>query len=391
MSEAIQAPPAVETDSTQPTIQELAAFAFNTPMQSATPPPVTEGIVTDAGGAAVVETKPEGEGAAPQPQTPDYNAYVKETFGFENAEAAKAALKELEDFRAKPQTQQEIQFANEQSKKIHQLLKEGKDAEVYKYLDAQQKLSNLETMDIDQQLRLFYKMQNHLYDDELIDLKLKREYGFDEDDYKDAEGNVTDHVGLRLAKADAALKKQNDLQKAKEYFEAYKQKIELPDISTTQNVDAEYEAYKASIASAQNTADNVMIPAIKALKETDVPFSFRVEDTNNSMNFDVSIVPEATDFEKARQDSLEGLDFFKKVAFENGKFMPQNLQRAILLYQNFDKYVQSAARQAVNAERKRVVDKETADGSTQRTYSDVQPTELDSLAQFAFQGLPKTG
>lgn len=377
-----------QTQNQQPSVAELAAFAFNKPLQEQTSQAAattTQTTDNSAQQTAITETTVQPVGI------PDYNAFVKENFGIDDVESAKTEWKSLQEFRAKPPTLAEITFANEESKKIHQYLKEGKTKEVYAYLDAQERLGNLPSMDADQQLRLFYKMQNPLYDDEIIDLKLKKEYGFNEDDYKDEDGKITDHTGYRLAKADSAFKKQNDLQKAKDFFTQYQTKIELPDIQTPQtNVDEDYTAYKASNASADEAYNNVTVPGIKALKEADVSLKVSINDANNKMQFDINIVPEQTDFEAAKQDSLSLSQFLKKTCYDkDGKFVPQNLQRLVLLSNNFDKYGQSIARQAVNAERKRVIEQETAGNGMQRNFqTQVEPSEMDALKAFAFQ---KTG
>lgn len=374
MAETLDVPQETIVQEAQPSIQELAAFAFNKPFEApaaegdpaATPPPVQESA------AAVIA-----------PATD----YLKD-LGFADFEAAKAEIESLRQLKAQPQTAAQQAFANEQSQKIYNHLLKGDIDPVYNYLDAQKKLSNVDAMDTDQQLRLFYKMQNPLYDDEILELKLQKEYGFNESDYKDEEGVVTDHVGYRLAKADAAFKKQNDLQKAKDFFVQYKQKIELPDIQPPQqNVDKDYEAYKASNASADQFY-NTVAPQIKSLKESDVSLGFTVNDANNKMQFDIAIIPDAADFEAARQDSLS-MDLMKSCYDKDGKFIPQNLQRLALIANNFDKYGQAIARQAVNAERKRVIEQETAGNGLQRNYqTNTEPSEMDALKAFAFQ---KTG
>lgn len=376
-----------QSQNQQPSVAELAAFAFNKPLPEQTSKPAdttTQATDNSAQQIAIADTT--------QPASvPDYNAFVKEHFGIDDVESAKTEWKSLQEFRAKPATSTEISFANEQSKKIYTHLLKGEMKPVYDYLDAQEKLGNVDSLDADQQLRLFYKMQNPLYDDEIIDLKLKKEYGFNEEDYKDEDGKVIDHTGYRLAKADSSFKKQNDLQKAKDFFSQYKTKIELPDIQTPQtNVDEDYTAYKASNASADEAYNNVTVPGIKALKEADVSLKVSINDANNKMQFDINIVPEQTDFEAAKQDSLSLSQFLKKTCYDkDGKFVPQNLQRLVLLSNNFDKYGQSIARQAVNAERKRVIEQETAGNGMQRNFqTQVEPSEMDALKAFAFQ---KTG
>lgn len=315
---------------------------------------------------------------APPAFNPD--TYFKDNFGWDNAEVAK---QEIEGLRNKKQ--EEI-WKSDEAKRIAALINEGKEEELANIFSSRKMMKGLDSMDTDQKLKLYYKMQNPLYDDEIIDLKLKKEYGFDDEPYKDVDGNITDHAGYRLAKADSAYKKQNDLEKAQAFFNQYKTKLELPEIQLpTQEVDKDYEAYKASNASAEESYNKVVAPAIKSLKEADVPLTVSINDAGNKMQFDISIVPEASDFEAARQDSLS-LDLLKTCYDKNGNFLPKNLQRLSLLANNFEKYAQSIARQAVNAERKRVIEEETKGGGIQRDFNTnhVEPTELQRLEKMAF-------
>lgn len=368
----------------QPSIQELAAFAFNKP----TPQQETAAINGEQPAATEAVAPAETAPATVAPtevstQAPDFNAYLKEHFGVDNLETAKSEWQTLQELKTKPQTAAEIAFANEESKKIHELIKQGKTKEVGQWIQAQELLANVETMGDEQKLKLYIKMQNPRFDNELIEDEFNSLYKLNQD-----ELDLLEPLAARKERLKLEQRLENDVQKAQEYFQQYKTKIELPDIQAPQvTVDEGYEAYKASNASATESYNNVTVPAIKALKETDVPLNVSINDANNKMQFDINIVPEPTDFEAARQDSLSLDQFLAKTCYsEDGKFIPQNLQRIILLAKNFDKYGQSIARQAVNAERKRVIESETAGGGTHRNFNTtVEKTELDELKQFAFQ------
>lgn len=379
MSDTISVTPPITEQQHQ--LKVFEAMAFGEPMpapldSTAAPAP------QEAAAPAAATPVPDPASTAAAPPSP----FAISDFGYTTVEELKAALDEYKTLKTTPATPQELQFANEESKKIHMLLKDGKFKEVKSYLDGQDLISQLEGMDEDKQLKQYYKMQNSLYDDEILAKKFERDFGFDEDEYKDTGGNIVDHVGYRLAKAEAAFKKTSELTKAKDFFAQYKSKIELPDIQQQATIDADYEAFKASIAKEAEVFNNVTVPSLKALKETDVPFTFKVEDANNQMNFDVNIVPDNADFEAARELALDFNTYLQTSFYDkDGKFQAAKLQRAILLEKNFDKYVQSAARQAVNAERTRVIAKETGGAGAARDYNTVTvPNELTKAADMAF-------
>lgn len=301
--------------------------------------------------------------------TVDYNKFIKETFEVDTVEEAKARWAELQALKDTPQTAKEIEFANEQSKKLHENLKAGNIKEVTAYLKAQELLESVDTMNSEQKLKLYIKMQNPKFDSELIDDEYKSLYTLNEDEFDALEPLAQRKERLKLEQ-----RLENDVLKAEEHFTTYKQKIQLPDIQPQQaNIDADYEAYKASNAKVSENINNVLIPAIQSLKESDVKLGFKVQDPNNKMEFDIALAPTTEAFEKARQDSLSFDNFISRVCYDkDGNFLPQNVQRLILLNDNFDSYAQSIARQAVNAERVRTIAKEVPDaGSGGRDFNTV--------------------
>ena len=383
MTEAIEASNGVSTPETvaaQPTpeqiqISEFERMAFGGEKIISQEPisaPSTETPPT-----AATEITP----ATPAEQVLDASDFLKTNFGWESIEAAKA---ELEKLRTTPTaTAAEIAFANEESKKLHQLLKEGKTKEVRNYLEAQELMTGLDTMADEQKLKLYIKMQNPKFDSELVDDEYNSFYKLDEDNYLD------DPMKLRKERLRMEQRKENDINKANEYFSTYKQKIELPDILPQQSVvNSDYEDYKASTAKSLEDYNNITVPGINSLKETDIQLKASINDANNQMQFDVSVVPEREDFEKARQNSLSVFDYLTKTCYDqSGKFLPDRLARMVLINDNFDKYARSIARQAVNAERKRVIATETrGNGSVQRDFNTtpVEQTELQKFEKMAF-------
>ena len=383
MTEAIEASNGVSTPETvaaQPTpeqiqISEFERMAFGGEKIISQEPisaPSTETPPT-----AATEITP----ATPAEQVLDASEFLKTNFGWESIEAAQAELNKL---RAAPtSTAAEIAFANEESKKLHQLLKEGKTKEVRNYLEAQELMTGLDTMADEQKLKLYIKMQNPKFDSELIDDEYNTFYKLNEDDYLD------DPMKLRKERLRMEQRKENDIQKANDYFSTYKQKIELPDILPQQSVvNSDYEDYKASTAKSLEDYNNITVPGINSLKETDIQLKASINDANNQMQFDVSVVPEREDFEKARQNSLSVFDYLTKTCYDqSGKFLPDRLARLVLLNDNFDKYAQSIARQAVNAERKRVIATDTrSNGGVQRDFNTtpVEQTELQKFEKMAF-------
>jgi hypothetical protein len=394
------------TTTLTPEMQQHFAMAFNEPL----PAPVNEPAAPAAppvGEAQVVAPAADAP-ASPAPFTPpapnqpinqpaaaeegvtyiDPNEYIKEHLGFDNWDTAKAEIQRLRALQQNAQTPAEIKYANDQSKRWHEYIQSGKENELREALNARHQVSGIDTMDDAQKVKLFIKMNNPMFDQELIDYQFQQNYGFDDSAFKDDNGVIADPLAYRYAKVAAMQKMQGDLAKANEYFNNYKSKIELPEINQPQTavVDEAYEGYKARTATATEAYTKTIAPALQALTEADLGMSFNINDPDNQINFDFGITVDKADLDSAKDKSLYFSDWIEETFYDNnGSFQPKKLARAILLERNFDKYVQTVARQAVNAERKRMIERETP-GVVKKDFNISQEakTELDQRMQMAF-------
>lgn len=306
-------------------------------------------------------------------------------FGFETADQLKA---ELENLRLKASTPQvkDYEFANEESKQIAQIINEGNLSELKKWVDTKVLTSNLDTLGQEEKLKLYLKMQNPKFDNELINDEYKSLYSFDEEDekYIDADGNK-DLIKIRKDKLRLEQRIENDIEKANEYFATKATKVQLPPISvpetTTQNKD--YEEYMASIAEANELTEKVIVPKTNSLTAEDLKMSFDINDPNNQMQFRVSITPTKEHLDIAKGGVLKLTDFIRSIAYdEDGNYNPVKAAQFVLKNNYFDDYVKSVARQAVNAERVSKV-KEQRNGGGQRDLSvNSELSEVDRMMNY---------
>lgn len=390
-----------------PEIKQHLAMAFNEPMpapatEPAAPPANTEGAAQAASAAPAEEGAASTTTTANQPtnQPPPaeegvvyYNPdeYLKEHLGFDNWDVAKTQLQALRELQNKASTPAEIKFANDAAKRWHEYFVGGKEDELREALNARYAVKDIDSMTDEKRMKLFIKMNNPLFDQELVDYQYQKDYGFDDSPYKDAEsGVIMDQLGYRHAKVASMQRMQSDLARANEYFNNYKSKIELPEInqqaSAAPAVDEAYEGYKARTATASEAYEKSIAPALKSLTEGDMNMAFNINDPDNQMTFDFGITVDKADFDTAKEDALYYSDYIEKAFYdESGNFQPKKLARAILLERNFDKYVQTVARQAVNAERQRMISRE-APGAVKKEFN-VDPqvmNELDQKMKMAF-------
>jgi hypothetical protein len=363
------------------------AMAFNEPLK--TPPTAT----ATAADTSVTQTPAAGSAAVtPGDDTEvlDYEAALKNDFGWESTEQALAEITELRALKEKPQTP-EIAWADDQSKQIHELIRQGKRKEVREFLETQERLEAFTTGDVTKDnapeiIKLGMKLGNKLLTDDEIHFQYKQDYGVpkepvqkaieEDDDFAERHQEWKDRVAAIEMKKIVAAKM------AVPQLQSLKSKIELPEIiSPKDDRQKEFEAIEASNAQALEAYNKVIAPAINSLKESDLKFTVKVDDPNNKMQFEVSVAPESDDFNLVKQESLDTFGWLNKIAFdEKGNFLPQRLNRAILLEKNFDKFAQSIARQAVNAERARLVAANSNQkGNGMRDFN-VTPQEKSELA-----------
>lgn len=392
----------VATPQLSPEMQRHYAMAFNEPIPEAAQ--VNEPPAGELGGDSQAGSTNEplaGDQGSQQPGSGasagtneaaetiyDPNDYIKEHLGFDNWETAKEEISRLRQLQETANQPKEIKYSNEYSKRIHEYLEAGKEDELWENLNARRTVRGLDGMNDEQKVKLFIKMNNPMFDQELIDYQFQQDYGFDESRFKDENGVILDPLAYRHAKIASLQKMQGDLAKANEFFNNYKTKIELPQISPAQQaaiVDEAYESYKARTAEATEAYNKTIAPALQSLVESDVNMAFNINDSENHMNFDFGITVDKADFDAAKQDALFYSDWVEKTFYDKGVFQPKKLARAILLERNFDKYVQTIARQSVNAERKRVIEKETP-GVTRKGFDVGSPekSELDKRMEMAF-------
>lgn len=324
-----------------------------------------------AGPAAFNNTPPAPVVTAPVPGTPatdgsdqfetvDPGVFLKDTFGFENVDAAKSAFDEWRNLKTNPPKAPEPTFANDESRRYYEYLAQGKEEELYNSLHNRRQIKGLDNMDEEKQLKLFLGLKNPMYDKELIDYAFNQSYGFDDSRFKNPEtGEIIDQIGFKKAQIDAQYKRQTDIKAAQDFFGQYKQSIELQPLQAqTQSSNAEYDAFLASKQKDEEYRNQTIMPSLKAVQE--VPLSFQVNDPNNQMNFGVNLALDKSDLDQARVDAEDVVGALASISFDKeGNFKADQLLRMFAIARNFDKYAQSVARQAVNAERARVIGVET--------------------------------
>jgi hypothetical protein len=309
--------------------------------------------------------------------------YLKEQLGYDSWETAKADKEAFEKLKNSPQAQAEFKFENDESKKIATYIKEGKRKELREYLETQDLVEQFEAKTTEEKLKTYLKIQNPLYDQELLDARFAREYSFDESKFKDEEGNITDPVALRMAKIDAQQKMQSDLQKATEFISLQRTKIVLPDIApAAPAVDQNYLNFQASIK-AEEENQKLVEANLAKVTEKEATYTQKFSDEAAKLNVEVSYAPSKEAFAKAKEAVSDIFAFLNTdYRSKDGSPLTDKLVRDLAIMGDIKSYTDEIIIQATNAERKRMLAqaKNISEG-TQRNYNPVVKSDVDILRE----------
>lgn len=316
----------------------------------------------------------------------DQVEYLKQNFGFDSVESAKEWIGKQREFEKNP-PKYEPSFANDEAKRWAEYFTNGKEDELYQNLHARQQVKNIDTLSDDQKIKLYIKMQNPLFDQELVDYQFEREYGFNEAEFKDEDGNITDPMAYRFAKIAAQQKMQNDISKASEYFNQYKSKIDLTPLAQqqAQTADEEYENYK-QFRDQQVQSQKNLEETLSKITEDKVNYSYKFNDEASKLAFDINFQADKAGFENARKAAINYFDYLQQNYYSSeGQPMNDKFIRDIYISQNLDKFAAEIAKQAVNADRKWfLANQKNITDTTQRNYNVVVPDDLQRLKEQVF-------
>ena len=183
------------------------------------------------------EQKVEEKKEEPKVETPIVNEWWKE-FEFQDADTAKNEIKKLKE--TKPQ--EEIRFANDDSKKFFDYLKEGKEDELYAHLAKKKTVEKFVSAEVNESnaadiVKFSLRNKNSEYSEADIERKFNRQFGIPKEPvYNEAKETEEDfnerhsewEEKVKDIKADLIL----EAKEAKADLSKLKTELVLPDIST---------------------------------------------------------------------------------------------------------------------------------------------------------------
>lgn len=335
---------------------------------SETPP--TPPAPTAQPAAATTPAEPTTPAAQPtttaDDDTFDEAVYLKNNFGWENPESAKAELERLRALEKNPQ-REEIKFANDDSKKLFDLLKQGKTAEVRSYLDRQDRLDRLTQYDLSKAdqaadiLKAHLQFKNPDLTSKEVDRLISRKFTF--------PPKPANNLDLTPEENQAAINEwQQKVQEIEEdmIIEAklvrpelaqFKSQLVLPDINYVDPAVA--EAQQKELQEWQSNRANYL-KALDDIKNF-TGFQVKFNDKENGFDFAVpyGVAPEEVTALKGELSDFNRDKFFDERWFDkDGKPKVTEIASDIYFLKNKDKILQkmvneSAAQLLVQVKKQR--------------------------------------
>tara|TARA_R110002126_G_scaffold274341_1_gene419304 strand:- start:941 stop:2128 length:1188 start_codon:yes stop_codon:yes gene_type:complete len=276
--------------------------------QVSLPNPFLETSWADTAGASPIE---QSESQAPQQQEEEYeeeivdaDEWIKREFNWESADAAKTEIEELRKLKDNATSEAEIEFANEQSAKFFKLLQDGKEDELYSFLENKKRIDRLTTSDIDRntaadiiKLSMQQKYKDLTQDE--IEYKFKKQFSIPskpvqrdietDDEYEERVSDWDNRV------KDIETEMFIEAKLARPELEKYKNDLVLPEVdwdvqdaNKQQPSPEELEMYarvlddfKSSAKRALDSFDGLTV-SVKD-EEVDIPLSYSVSQEEKSL------------------------------------------------------------------------------------------------------------
>ena len=387
----------IEEQVVQPTVEEqqqanAAELANLMAISLGTNPPPQANQGNEGGENNTQQTGGEGgEGGQQQEAVvPEFKFDVfKEKFGYEKPEDILVEIEALRAAKAVPPPTPEIKFENEQSKKLFEAIKGGKQKEAYAILAEQEKLELLTSSPVTKEnaadiIKAGMQNKYKTLSPELIEHRYNKTFGTPkepvqsnletDDEYEERvaewKEKVADIERERIIEANIILPE----------LEAQKAKLVLPEIEQT--VDEQYVQWKKSLDEEAATEAETL-QAYKAFKPTDLTFALDFIDDVNKVKTTFNWVPDAESFQKAQEMVIDAEKYYAK--YKNSDGSPNRKQYLLDIYfaANKEKIIMEAMKQAKNATIKSKLPDNTSGGITRQIPQGTELSEIDKLMQQA--------
>ena len=291
----------------------------------------------------------------------DYNQFVKETFGYETLDEAKAEFEQLKKLKEEAPSQN---FANDESKTLYQAWLEGKKDEVLDYLSSQKKIEKLATGEVnantaEEIVKLTIKQKNKNLTDDEVDFMFNERFAVPAKPVQRADEYEEDY-NARLAeweeKAQVAQKRLIiEAKMSQPEIEKLKSELVLPNIQNANQISPEQEQEELRMnEEIRKQFEQSLETEYKSFDGFNVTF----KDETAGIEIPISYVP--TEEEKATlKNELSDFDhteyFGNRWFSADGKPQIKNMMADKYFLENKEKIMQKVANEAAQQMRLKMI------------------------------------
>lgn len=258
----------LEAPTTTPQANPFGDSWTETPTDVKLEPPV----VTPPVAEPPVTTPPDAATPPPTADTDeiiDQKEWLKREFGTEDITILKAEREEYKKLKETPLTASEIKFADDQSKHIHELIRDGKRKEVRQFLETQERIESLVGVDVSKEtaddiIKLNMQLKFKDLSPKEIDYKFNKEYSLPKEPVQ-SDSELDEDFATRKSEwqervQDIVMTKIIEAKLAKPELEKAKVQLVLPEINKPepQTQQPTQESLAAQDAALKQVRDNFL-------------------------------------------------------------------------------------------------------------------------------------
>lgn len=312
---------------------------------------------------AAQQVTPAAETTAATTETPDgtelvdANEYLKKTLGLNDWDEAK---KVVDEYRQLKEKGSDLNFANEDSKRLFEYLKEGKEDELYSFLSEKKKLEKLVSADVNETVaadivKFAWQKKYSSLTPEQIEYKFNKQFAIPKEPVQ-TDLETDDEFASRKSEWEAKVKEvQMDLMieanLAKPDIEKYKTELILPEIKGSTKANEVTPEDRESF----DKAKNAFLQSAKEIVDKFNGFEASVEDKDvkYNVNYAASAEEKTLVSNKIQEFAESGFDanalLAERWVSEDGKSLnvEQMVKDLSMLY-NSDKVYQKMVTEAAN-------------------------------------------
>jgi len=319
----------------------------------------------------------------------DYFGQIKEKFGYQSHEDAIKEIEDLRAFKAAPPVK-EIEFENDDSKRLFEAVTKGDRATVYQILKKEQEINQFITAEVTPEtaagiVKLGMQLKYKDLSAAEIDYKFKKTFAPPPKPVQDLNEEPEDYNVRLSAWQEMADDKNMELlieaKLAKPELEAAKSKLVFPDIVTTE--DEAFVQYKKAleqqtqIQAEQEKSNAAIIAAYKALTPKEIGVKLNFIDEPNKINFDFEFEPDPESFSKTMPMVMDTQAFFDSFNDKDGNPDRKAFLEAVYFAKNKNQVILEAIKQGKNAAIKAMLPDNQGGIVRQLVQTPGEPSELD--------------